>query len=184
MINRNNGESQKEKSVDAILESAAPKIKSMIENFNPEDDEIVEIENIDELTIDDFNNPKMNKSFYEHNDEQFILSSDGKKIGFECKIYDFDENVVGTYTFMRDNLGRAFEDYNITLLAMIAEIQDQFFEFRISKIINVFFQQWRQTLSNEQLEEIDAAGDRIFYEKIKGTKGLDSVIKAIDSLDI
>lgn len=184
MINRNNGESQTEKNVGEILESVSPQVKSMIENFNPGEDEIVEIENIDELTLDDFNNPRMNKSFNAHNDEQFLLSLDGKKIGFECKVYDFDENVIGTYTFMRENLGRAFEDYNITLLAMIAEIQDQFFEFRISKIVNAFFQQWRQTLSNEQLEEIDAAGDRIFYEKIKGTKGLDAVIKAIDSLDI
>ena len=184
MINRKSGESQTEKNVNEILESVSPEVKSIIEGFNPEEGEIVEIDNIDELTIDDFNNPRMNKSFNAHNDEHFILSSDSKRIGFECKVYDFDENIIGTYTFMRDNLGRAFEDYNITLLAMIAEIQDQFFEFRISKIVNAFFQQWRQTLSNEQLEEIDAAGDRIFYEKIKGTKGLDAILKAIDSLDI
>jgi hypothetical protein len=105
------------------------------------------------------------------------------KIGFVCEVLDFDENKVGDYTFMRDSLGKAFEDYNTTLLALIAEIQDQFFEFKISAVINAFFMQWRKKLSNEQLEEIDARADKLFYEKIKGTKGLDAVIQAIDSLE-
>lgn len=183
MVNRNNGESQKQKVAKEILEKMAPQVKSMIEGYDPgQNQDIVDIQNISDLTIDDFYNPKMNASFYAHNDEHFVMDNDGK-VGFVCSVLDFDENKVGDYTFVRESLGKAFEDYNTTLLALIAEIQDQFFEFKISAVINAFFMQWRKKLSNEKLEEIDARADKLFYEKIKGTKGLDAVIQAIDSLE-
>ena len=90
MVNRNNGESQQQKVAKEILEKMAPQVKSMIEGFDPSQNQnIVDIENISDLTIDEFYDPKMNASFYAHNDEHFVMDENGK-IGFVCEVLDFD----------------------------------------------------------------------------------------------
>lgn len=180
MIERNNGASQSDQMVDEMLDQMKPAITEAVENF--ESDEIQEIENIDDLTVEDFYNSKMNKAFNAHNSENFFLTPEGK-IGFKCTIYDEPENVIGEYDFVRDSLGKAFEDYNVVMLAMVAEVQDQFIEFRITPVVDVFFQSFRDKISNEKLEDIDARSDKLYYKKIRGTKGLDAVLDAINHMD-
>ena len=181
MINRKQNEGSQ---VDELMEPVAPEVKELVENFNPDDSvpEIVEIDNIEDLTADEFYDPKMNASFNAHNSDHFLLD-DKDRIGFKCEIYDFDENLIGNYTFWRKSLGKALEDYNVLCLALIAEIADQFFEFRISKVVRAFYEAYRDKLSNQKMEDIDAESDKIYYSKIKGTKGLDKILAIADEME-
>ena len=181
MINRNQ---TKENKVDELMEQVAPEVKSLIENFDPDAEVpgIVEIDNIEDLTADEFYDPKMNRSFNAHNSDHFLLDDKGR-IGFKCEIYDFDENLIGEYTFWRESLGKALEDYNVLCLALIAEIANQFFEFRISRVVRAFYEAYRDKLSNQKMEDIDAKSDKIYYSKIKGTKGLDKILEIADQME-
>lgn len=143
--------------------------------------EIVEIENIEDLTIDEYYDPNMNASFNAHNDSN-ILFQDGR-VGFKIRICNEDDEVLGEYTLLRNSFGRALEDYTIASQATITATTDAFYDLQITQVINVFWKDFNQKLSDDQQDEIDNKVQKLHYRAFQAVKNADDIIKALDNMD-
>lgn len=143
--------------------------------------EIVEIENIEDLTIDEYYDPNMNISFNAHN-EKNILLQDGR-VGFNIRICNEDDEVLGEYTLLRNNFGRALEDYTIASQATITATTDAFYDLQITQVINVFWKDFNQKLSDDQQDEIDNKVQKLHYRAFQAVKSADDIIKALENMD-
>ena len=142
--------------------------------------DVREIDNIDELTVEEYYDPAMNASFAAHNPDHFIYQ-DGK-IGFEIKIYDENDEMPGEYTMLRDSLGQALADFTVITMSTLSAMSDNYFDFRISKVINVFYKSFYRKLSDEQSDELDNRIQKFYYSTIQGAKNLDDILKALDEM--
>lgn len=144
-------------------------------------DEVHEIDNIEDLTVEDYYNPNMNASFAAHNPDHFVYR-DGK-IGFDIHIYDENEELLGEYTLLRDSLGKAIEDFTVITMSTLSAMSDNYFDFRISKVINVFYKSFYRKLDDEQSDQLDNRIQKFYYSVVQGAKSLDDILKAIDEMD-
>jgi hypothetical protein len=145
------------------------------------EDEVHEIDNIEDLTVEDYYNPGMNASFAAHNPDHFVYR-DGK-IGFDIHIYDENEELLGEYTLLRDSLGKAIEDFTVITMSTLSAMSDNYFDFRISKVINVFYKSFYRKLDDEQSDQLDNRIQKFYYSVVQGAKSLDDILKAIDEMD-
>ena len=143
--------------------------------------EIVEIENIEDLTIDEYYDPNMNASFNAHNMTNILLQ-DGR-VGFKIRICNEDDEVLGEYTLLRNSFGRALEDYTIASQATITATTDAFYDLQITQVINVFWKDFNQKLSDDQQDEIDNKVQKLHYRAFQAVKNADDIIKALDNMD-
>ena len=144
-------------------------------------DEVHEIDNIEDLTVEDYYNPGMNASFAAHNPDHFVYR-DGK-IGFDIHVYDENEELLGEYTLLRDSLGKAIEDFTVITMSTLSAMSDNYFDFRISKVINVFYKSFYRKLDDEQSDQLDNRIQKFYYSVVQGAKSLDDILKAIDEMD-
>ena len=123
----------------------------------------------------------MNASFAAHNPDHFVYR-DGK-IGFDIHIYDENEELLGEYTLLRDSLGKAIEDFTVITMSTLSAMSDNYFDFRISKVINVFYKSFYRKLDDEQSDQLDNRIQKFYYSVVQGAKSLDDILKAIDEMD-
>lgn len=143
--------------------------------------EIVEIENIEELTIDEYYDPNMNASFNAHNKTNILMENG--RVGFQIRICNEDDEVLGEYTLLRNSFGRALEDYTIASQATITATTDAFYDLQITQVINVFWKDFNQKLSDDQQDEIDNKVQKLHYRAFQAVKNADDIIKALDNMD-
>lgn len=147
-----------------------------------EDDDVYEIENISELTLDQFYDSSMNASFANFNDD-YILR-DGKKIGFAVKINeDGEESNEREITIFRDSFGKALEDFDVILQASINNLSDRFYEFRISDVVKKFFKAFRNVTTDEMADEFDERADDFYYKCFANAESVDDVVEEIEKME-
>lgn len=147
-----------------------------------EDDDVYEIENISELTLEQFYDSSMNASFANFNDD-YILR-DGKKIGFVVKINeDGEETNEREITIFRDSFGKALEDFDVILQASINNLSERFYEFRISEVVKKFFKAFRNVTTDEMGDEFDERADDFYYKCFANAESVDDVVKEIEAME-
>jgi hypothetical protein len=140
--------------------------------------EIREIENINDLTADDYYDPGMNASFHAHNDDNILM--EGNKVGFMIRIADEDGEILGEYKMLRDSFGKALEDYTIAAQASVIAMTDTFYDLQITKVINVFYKLFNNALNDDQQDEIDSKINKFYYGVFQSAKSVDDVIKGLE----
>ena len=140
--------------------------------------EIREIENINDLTVDEYYDPGMNASFHAHNDDNILM--EGNKVGFMIRIADEDGEILGEYKMLRDSFGKALEDYTIAAQASVIAMTDTFYDLQITKVINVFYKLFNNALNDDQQDEIDSKINKFYYGVFQSTKSVDDVIKGLE----
>ena len=148
------------------------------EDASEGDGEIVEIDNINDLTVEDFDNPKMNASFHAHNDDNILLE-DGK-VGFLIEIRDEDGELLDTYKMLRESFGKALYDYTIAAQASVWAMSDTFYDLKITKVITVFYKLYNNLLSDDQQDELDKKINKFYYDVFHGSKDVNDIIKGLD----
>lgn len=147
-----------------------------------DDEEIHEIENISELTLEQFYDSAMNASFADFNDD-YILR-DGNKIGFAVKINeDGEENNTRQITIFRDSFGKALEDFDVILQASINNLTDRFYEFQISDVVNKFFKAFRNVTTDEMANDFDERAEDFYYKCFANAESVDDVVKEIEAME-
>ena len=140
--------------------------------------EIREIENINDLTVDEYYDPGMNASFHAHNDDNILM--EGNKVGFMIRIADEDGEVLGEYKMLRDSFGKALEDYTIAAQASVIAMTDTFYDLQITKVINVFYKLFNNALNDDQQDEIDSKINKFYYGVFQSAKSVDDIIKGLE----
>jgi hypothetical protein len=140
--------------------------------------EIREIENINDLTADDYYDPGMNASFHAHNDDNILM--EGNKVGFMIRIADEDGEILGEYKMLRDSFGKALEDYTIAAQASVIAMTDTFYDLQITKVINVFYKLFNNALNDDQQDEIDSKINKFYYGVFQSAKSVDDVIRGLE----
>lgn len=152
------------------------------DSVGDDEDDVYEIENISELTLDQFYDSSMNASFANFNDD-YILR-DGKKIGFAVKINeDGEETNEREITIFRDSFGKALEDFDVILQASINNLSDRFYEFRISEVVKKFFKAFRNVTTDEMADEFDERADDFYYKCFANAESVDDVVKEIEKME-
>ena len=153
------------------------------DSVGDDEDDVYEIENISELTLDQFYDSSMNASFANFNDD-YILR-DGKKIGFAVKINeDGEETNEREITIFRDSFGKALEDFGVILLASIIDFQrEHFFEIKVDKVVREFFDAFRKVITDELADEIEERADDFYYEYFANAESVDDVVKGIKKME-
>ena len=152
------------------------------DSVGDDEDYVYEIENISELTLDQFYDSSMNASFANFNDD-YILR-DGKKIGFVVKIEEDGEEIdEREITIFRDSFGKALEDFDVILQASINNLSDRFYEFRISEVVKKFFNAFRNVTTDEMADEFDERADDFYYKCFANAESVDDVITEIEAME-
>ena len=152
------------------------------DSVGDDEDDVYEIENISELTLDQFYDSSMNASFANFNDD-YILR-DGKKIGFAVKINeDGEESNEREITIFRDSFGKALEDFDVILQASINNLSDRFYEFRISDVVKKFFKAFRNVTTDEMADEFDERADDFYYKCFANAESVDDVVEEIEKME-
>ena len=152
------------------------------DSVGDDEDDVYEIENISELTLEQFYDSSMNASFANFNDD-YILR-DGKKIGFAVKINeDGEETNEREITIFRDSFGKALEDFDVILQASINNFSDHFYEFRISEVVKKFFKAFRNVTTDEMADEFDERADDFYYKCFANAESVDDVITEIEAME-
>lgn len=147
------------------------------------DSDIIDIDNINNLTNEDFYNPKMNKSFVNFNDD-YILSK-GNQIGFKYVISNTnDDNDTAEGYIFRDSFGEALEELYIILNGDLMNVNvDVFFEIKVSPVINKFFRVFSNIITNEQFDAADEAAESVGLKVFATAENAQSVVDAINDID-
>ena len=145
-----------------------------------DEDDVYEIENISELTLEDFYDPSMNASFANYKDNCIFCR--GNKIGFGVKIID-DDNNARVITIFRDSFGKALEDFDVILHASLVDIMEHFFEIKTSKVVRQFFEAYRKVNTDELIDEIDERVDDFYYKCFANAESVDDVVKGIKRME-
>ena len=152
------------------------------DSVGDDEDDVYEIENISELTLEQFYDSSMNASFANFNDD-YILR-DGKKIGFAVKINeDGEETNEREITIFRDSFGKALEDFDVILQASINNFSDHFYDFRISEVVKKFFKAFRNVTTDEMADEFDERADDFYYKCFANAESVDDVITEIEAME-
>ena len=144
------------------------------------DDNVYKIENISELTLEDFYDPSMNASFANYKDNCIFCR--GNKIGFGVKIIDNDNNARVVAIF-RNSFGEALEDFDVILQASINNLSDRFYEFKISDVVKKFFKAFRNVTTDEMADEIDERADDFYYKCFANAESVDDVVEEIEKME-
>ena len=163
---------------DEVAAAIADETAADEEPAAEEDGEIVDIPNIYDLTVEDFDNPKMNASFHAHNDDNILLE-DGK-VGFMIEIRDEDGELLDEYKMLRDSFGQALYDYTIAAQASVWAMSDTFYDLKISKVITVFYKLYNNLLSDDQQDELDKKINKFYYDVFHGSKDVNDIIKGLN----
>ena len=142
--------------------------------------DVYEIEDISELTLEDFYDPSMNASFANYKDNCIFCR--GNKIGFGVKIID-DDNNARVVVIFRDSFGEALEDFDVILHASIVNLRERFFEIKTSKVVRQFFEAYRKVNTDELIDEIDERGDDFYYKCFANAESVDDVVKGIKRME-
>ena len=147
------------------------------------DDDAYEIENISDLTLEDFYDPSMNASFANYKGNSSILCR-GNKIGFSVRIFDEDENDVRVFSIFRDSFGEAREDLGAFFNASIIDFQrEHFFEIKVDKVVREFFDAFRKVITDELADEIEERADDLYYKCFANAKSVDDVVMEIKKME-
>ena len=144
------------------------------------DDDVYEIENISDLTLEDFYDPSMNASFANYEDNCIFCR--GNKIGFGVRIID-DDNNVRVIAIFRDSFGKALEDFDVILRASIYNLRDTFFEIKVNKVVRQFFDAFRKVNTGELDYEIDDRAHDLFFNCFDNAESVDDVVKGIKKME-
>ena len=142
--------------------------------------DVYEIENISDLTLEDFYDPSMNASFANYKDNCIFCR--GNKIGFGVKIID-DDNNARVIAISRDSFGKALEDLEVILYASIVDLDRSFFELRISEVVRKFLKAFRNVITDEMEDEFDERGYDFYYKCFANAESIDDVVKGIKKME-
>ena len=112
-----------------------------------------EIEDISELTLENFYDPSMNASFANYKDNCILCR--GNKIGFPVRIADEDGN-ARVFSIFRDSFGKALEDLEVIFQALLAigDASNPFYIIRFSNVVKQFYKVFKYVMTDELYDEI------------------------------
>ena len=142
-----------------------------------------EIDNIEDLTLDDFYSKDMNEVFHAHNDEHILVDANGN-VGFKIEVMDSSgKSEPVEYTIMEESFGKALEKYDIIVGAAITNVIDSFYEPRASGVIMAFFRKFRSILEPSRQSILDEKSD-IYYQNVyQNAKNIKDVVGSFDHID-
>jgi len=141
------------------------------------DKECNEINNIDEVTYEDYMNPDMNEAFAEFNESIIIINKDGS-VSVTVEIVDCESNQEESYTVT----GASFGEVLSKIYAMIwssYDASDRFFEVRTEELIKLFMKNFLTFV--EDNTELDNLSDEILetcFEGVESVKHMANLLRA------
>ena len=146
------------------------------------DDNVYKIENISELTLEDFYDPSMNASFANYKDNCIFCR--GNKIGFAIKINENGEdNNTRVITIFRDSFGKALEDLDVILLASNNNLDITWYEIVFSSVVAKFFKAFRNVTTDEMADEFDERADDFYDKCFANAESIDDVVNGIKKME-
>ena len=166
-----------------VMKRLGTSVRRILESEVCDIDDAYEIENISDLTLEDFYDPSMNASFANYKGNSSILCR-GNKIGFAVRIIDNDWNKARVITIFRDSFGEALEDLDVIISSSIVDIDESnWYEFKFNDVVEQFFKAYRHVMTDEIYDKIDERADD-FYDKCFANAGsIDDVVKGIERME-
>ena len=171
-----------EQQYNNVMKRLGTAVRRILESeiYDTDEDDVYEIEDISELTLEDFYDPSMNASFANYKDNCILRR--GNKIGFGVKIIDNDNNNARVVAIFRNSFGEALEDFAVILRASL-DIKEHFFEIKTSKVVRQFFEAYRKVNTDELIDEIDERVDDFYYKCFANAESVDDVVKGIKRME-
>ena len=152
-----------------------------------EDGELVEWDDLSEITYEEFYNPALNMSFSNINDDFIFYDASTKQIGVKAQIEDKSgSDGVREFEIWADSFGKVLEYYDIALEASVQNLHEHFWKISTNKVIEKFWKTWRKALSalnDDKLEDaLDDNVDDFYANVIVSAESIDDVVDGIANM--
>lgn len=158
--------------------------KKVTGKVNESADTLAGVQQVEDITYEQFYNPALNAEFSGINDDFIYLNAEGK-VGMDVHIEDRSgDGGRQDFQMFADSMGLLLEHFDIAVDASVEDVHDKFFRITCEPVVHKFWKGWKKVgiPTDEANDELEEKIDDFYVNVIQDAKTPEDIMQGMLAL--